>query len=105
MNDKELLELAAKAAGMDGYSYVKSNAYHGDNFDTQWVMRKNYCPPWNPLFCSKDALRLAVKLELDIVFLNGDTVVLNACHGGGDPNARTRLAIVNAAASIGKAMP
>lgn len=59
MNDKELLELAAKAAGID---YIK---------DCIWVENGFYSPlakheriSWNPLTDDGDALRLAVNLGL-----------------------------------------
>lgn len=94
MTDRELLELAAKAAGYP-------HEWHGEiQIETDHEPRK-----WNPLTDDGDALRLAVTLQLDIEFLNGDTHVLNACEGGPDKLAQTRRAIVLAAAEIGKGMP
>jgi hypothetical protein len=88
MEDKELLELAAKAAG---HSYQ------------EWVPG-HYNPKgdWNPLTDDGDALRLAVKLELieglAIDFRQGEM-------DGPDPYAATRRAIVRAAAAeIGREM-
>lgn len=102
MSDRELLEMAAKAAGL----------------------RINFHPcasySWNPLTNDGDALRLAVKLRLlmnreinmdhDIVEVFGperdDFSRHCSTEGiGTDPYAATRRAIVRAAAEIGKAMP
>lgn len=84
MNDRELLELAAKVAAVD---------FHGG------VM-------WNPLSDDGDALRLAVQLFRDIRFwyFENSVSVGNelrvAC--GDDPCAATRRAIVYAAALVGE---
>ena len=97
-NDRELLELAAKAAGIDAR---RLPAAWPNRFDDDL---------WNPLTDDGDALRLAVKLRLDIQY-NDDSVysgngdVLN--HqlfewNNDDPYAATRRAIVRAAAEIGK---
>lgn len=97
MNDMQLLELAAKAAGRK-WHWESGVFVLEDAGPTE-------CSAWNPLTDDGDALRLAVALQLDIVFMNGDTLVLNVCEGGGDPFQRTRNAIVRAAAEIGKGMP
>jgi hypothetical protein len=83
MRDKELLELAAKAA----WGNLESG--------------------WNPLTDDADALRLAVKLELNVLVGvakdgEGRIVVETSLD---DPYAATRRAITRAAAEIGKAMP
>ena len=106
MTDKELLELAAKAAGIDlGYWSPTYNAYWTGEY-------------WNPLTDDGDALRLAVKLGLAIrvlekcVFVESDPETLLGqsqyseleMYGNSDPYAATRRAIVRAAAEIGKAM-
>ena len=96
--DRELLEMAAKAAR---YQYAKHGGY---------IVVDGIPGNWNPLTDDGDALRLAVKLEIELWFGNGG---LNA-YGmsmdieedyGEDPAAATRRAIVRAAAEIGKAMP
>jgi len=60
MTDKELLELSAKAAGLnlDWDSYTAMNLHRpmASLGDTNWFQ-------WNPLTDDGDALRLAVKLE------------------------------------------
>lgn len=112
-NDKELLELAAKAAGMMNYAYFGSNMYE------EAVHGVPHCggigQAWNPITDDGDALRLAVKLKIDFYegagdspeawagyYLPGFTKQKFACvpHGN-DPYAATRLAIVRAAAEIG----
>ena len=100
MTDKELLELAAKAAGIS-------------------LIRSRLDEPilWSPLTDDGDALRLAVKLGITIGPESDDVVGkslvrvswLNRTHslgeyGDGDLYAATRRAIVRAAAEIGKAM-
>ena len=110
MTDRELLEMAAKAAGF--YWRV------GADFEIQraymtWEV-------WNPLTDDGDALRLAVKLGLGIDAADGtpdgcgDTPATRVDASDGrmlmieahyqDPYAATRRAIVRAAAEIGKAM-
>lgn len=72
---------------------------------------KSTASPWNPLTSDADALRLAVKLRLDVTHWGG-TVNVNKPgprhvhvpeHWGpdGDVSAATRRAIVRAAAQIG----
>jgi hypothetical protein len=90
LNDKELLELAAKAAGIE----IEWYAPNVEVWDFAQV------PNWNPLTDDGDALRLAVKLCL----LNNHEIAIapvNVWHGD-DPYAATRRAIVRAAAEIGK---
>lgn len=108
MTDKELLELAAKAAGIrlewDGDPEMWSPIYYdGKTFHA-----------FNPLTDDGDALRLAVKLNLsmdlfdDAIFV-GYTPNCNDCDQvreelNNDPYAATRRAIVRAAAEIGRGM-
>ena len=109
--DRELLELAAKAAEITlardphgVYRNVTAFAPEGNVFTA---------PLWNPLTDDGDALRLVVKLQLPIEFMAGRLVVVNNAsmlHGdardhGGDLCAATRRAIVRAAAEIGKQQP
>ena len=70
MTDRELLELAAKASGELTASWCGNDAY----FDG--VLSR-----WNPLEDDGDALRLAVKLELDVSFGLGGAVVENYRKG------------------------
>lgn len=98
MTDREMLELAAKAAGIFDL-----------RFDNKGVAYRNVHIEWNPLESDGDALKLAVKLGLLI-----DTQYNNGVGVGSasfeevwestavEPYAATRRAIVRAAAEIGK---
>lgn len=61
MNDRELLELAAKAAGVIGEWNGPFNCLLLTGTQTNAG-----CETWNPLTDDGDALRLAVKLDLTI---------------------------------------
>lgn len=124
MTDRELLELAAKAAGLTKYSewadQIKdhdSPHYMGCALHSKGV--GGQADSWNPLIDDGDALRLAVMLGIEIKFNYGmvsDTVEARYPHGehGGikavfesldnDPYAATRRAIVRAASEIGRGM-
>lgn len=96
MTDRELLELAAKAAGIEPASYMGR--------DVGWYVPGRGVGSWSPLTDDGDALRLAVKLKIQIT---PEYVFQGPWEGGGflrDPYAATRRAIVRAAAEIGKAM-
>jgi hypothetical protein len=71
MNDRELLELAAKAAGL--------LLEHPDDEDGVFIAREKYRNGyvWNPLTDDGDALRLAVKLELDLLIYEDGAEVLS----------------------------
>ena len=101
--DRELLELAAKAAG------------HGVEFDPvsglTWLDNKYTGLLWNPLHVDGDAFRLAVKLSLHVKVCRRVVLVEQREIGDDkiellqpDPYAATRRAIVRAAAEIGAAM-
>ena len=104
MTDKELLELAAKAAGFEVVFYGNECVGVGiSDCKRDW--------PWNPLADDGDALRLAVKLgfgisiplsnkRTDVVTFSGPITSVIEAHG--DPYAATRRAITRAAAEIGK---
>ena len=104
MTDRELLELAAKAAG---YSVRTDLTYEG-------VIVINDGVFWNPLTNDGAALRLAVALNMGIsipVFNKHRADVIsfrhplaNAIEEGNDPYATTRRAIVRVAAAIGEQM-
>ena len=101
--DRELLELAARAAGV---------LFFVDSRGRCMEMLANLMPcPWNPLADDGDALRLAVRLSLMLdTAYNSHTAVGSAslCEilegHSGDPLAATRRAIVRAAAAIGEGM-
>jgi hypothetical protein len=95
MTDKELLELAAKAAGLPRRSW-----------DYEWCRSHGHMVTfsdiWNPLTDDGDALRLAVRLGM---FMRSIVKDIPRSEYDADPYAATRRAITRAAAEIGKAMP
>ena len=101
--DKKLLELAAKAAGYD-YKPLQGIVVMAG-------VRRN----WNPLDDGGDALRLAVKLKIDILqrIAEPRVAAVAAMHSPkiesvpdeGQRLSVTRRAIVRAAAAIGEATP
>ena len=114
MTDRELLELAAKAAGIEydkettekDYKYGLWLTIHGDPYEGQ---RRS----WNPLIKDSDAFRLAVTLNMCVTsFTDGKMAgFVIGSHGyevneenDGDPLAATRRVIVRAAAEIGMAL-
>jgi hypothetical protein len=118
MNDRKLLELAAKAAGQRIVEWAKD----GNGVDVAIIIRGDgdgfSKRPWQPLLENQmtdadgDALRLAVKLNLAISIEEGQSwahseqVMMGSPvqHDGTDPCAATRRAITRAAAEIGKGM-
>ena len=99
-NDRELLELAAKAAGMHHliHNGGKTNAYYACS--REYMTSAGSHTPWNPLTDDGDALRLAVKIGLPLPMVTA----IKAGLADADPYAATRRAIVRAAAEIGKGM-
>ena len=111
MTDRELLEFAAKAAGVKAYWSDNLEDWQKDLIDP-YVNKKK----WNPLTDSGDVLELAVKLRSYGIIISLAALVqveILALHCDSpyeeldttDPVAATRLAIVRAAAEIGKQMP
>lgn len=111
MNDRELLEMAAKAADVD--AQWRPNVATGGEWlavaeDDGWV-------EWNPLLHDDDALRLSVKLNMSVsmgpvevsantisgalrnAFFRESRITQNACTA-------TRRVIVLAAAEVGRSM-
>ena len=107
MTDREELEFAAKAAGIAWSQEYQ--CYLGEP-DVNGVSVK-----WLPLTDDGDALRLAVKLDLQIHPSGDEIWVSNPAASlaedvvfetyRDDPYAATRRAIVRAAAEIGRNMP
>ncbi len=110
---REQHELAARAAGLT--ITWKTGHCKGGAFEAPFIGDQ----PWRPKDDDGDALRLAVKCQIDFYegtgdgreawagyFKRGHLRQKFACipHGS-DPCAATRLAIFNAAVEIGKAMP
>ncbi len=108
MNDRELLEKAAKAAGIDVPKKLNSWLTYGDKYGFQWwnMDGTKTEKTFNPMHDDGDALRLAVRLKMSL------SVGIARSDAGefsdfSDPcdYAATRRAIVRAAAAIGEAMP
>ena len=99
--DRELLELAAKAAGIN-IRWKKVTTFCGliDVAFDRLTDRE-----WNPRDDDGDALRLAVKLNLLDGLERRASDLAAEVNYDMDPCAATRLAIVRAAAAIGEAMP
>lgn len=104
MTDRELLEAAAKAVGIEINWVRNSGCYYYENPETGHEI-------FDPLTDDGDALRLAVKLGIEVTPFNTSKVtrsrVLRSIDSDiceaheGDPYAATRRAIVRAAAEIG----
>jgi hypothetical protein len=98
--DRELLEAAAKAAGIE-FGWIH---------DTPRIRAEMGWTPWNPLTDDGDALRLAVELlfEIDMdrrsIAIRHQTGVKILQAFNKDRCATTRRAIVRAAAAISKEM-
>jgi hypothetical protein len=118
MTDRELLELAAKAAG---YEKIEYHNLEGSMLDIRYGRDEaiwNGEDYWNPLVDDCEALRLAVKLNLIVGAygtytsvcqtsapeLSEEIVIFYGSSDNLDPYAATRRAIVRAAAEIGKNM-
>ena len=112
-SDRELLELAAKAAGyaVEPDAHIPSGGI--------WLAESDGDKPWNPITDDGDALRLAIKLNLTICCAQYDafTQVFIGDHDSRgsksisersscieDMGRITRRAIVRAAAAIVESM-
>ena len=97
MTDRELLESAAKVAYEDLISCCDAERF-----------LDGLLSGWNPLQNDSDALRLAIKLQLNIHLGSGAVSVYSICYKEilsfvwyeGDSQKATRRAIVMAAAKI-----
>ena len=111
MTDREYLELAAKAAGIELRWHPDGTAYSDSRCKDYWGV-------WNPLTDDGDALRMAVKLFMfvdsaagapdsfgaELVRAGNEVVDKTEPRTHNDPYADTRRAIVRAAAEIGRSM-
>ena len=133
MTDRELLELAAKSAGWTGWqskhgywniespegeksthchSWTSYDPYTGERLQEPTFGDAIADANWNPLTDDGDALRLAVKLGLQVfqtkyyVRCGRKTIEMPIEESKRDQDhyAATRRAIVRAAAEIGKDM-
>ena len=116
MIDRELLELAARAAGIGLF-----DDEHGETWRVYYTDPNNGLKRytrWNPLTDDGDALRLAVKLFMfvdsaagapdsfgaELVRAGNEVVDKTEPRTHNDPYAATRRAIVRAAAEIGRSV-
>ena len=117
MTDREMLELAARAAGLKEFTEINGRFA----VRTRFTGMQDWSP-WNPRTDDGDALRLAVKLMIRVSVnrafrlsipgsvtveypdRDGFYVALGEAVTNGDPYAATRRAIVRAAAEIGRQM-
>jgi hypothetical protein len=101
--DRELLELAAKAVGINYHHISDEGVWWREN------PMSDLADCWNPLTDDGDALRLAVKLGLQIdtpKYLGfGSSCGNMTVFRDGCPYAQTRQAVVRAAAEIGRSAP
>ena len=120
--DREMLEMAAKAAGI---AVVRARLH--DPACRDFLIRGSVrnpsqdLGPWNPLADDGDALRLAVKLYIGVrphgpdhwqqpnvavaLWDFGDKSGRVTVEHGDDPQRAARRAITRAAAAVGEAMP
>lgn len=125
MTDRELLELAAKAAGFKKYyahylgreSFVTYDVRLYNEGTEEWGTAET-TRAWNPLTDDGDALQLVVKLDLSSLITwhypegtkSREVWSPNSGYDSGkaterygdDPYAATRRAIVRAAAELGR---
>ena len=112
-NDRELLELAAKAAKIDGrYASLDEFPDWMTVHDGEGVYYTS-SQAWNPLTDDGDALQLAIKLGMNI-YTGHIKMIVELPSDGDDPAIQTsepklddpcaaaRRAIVRAAAEIGR---
>lgn len=110
MTDRELLELAAKAAGVELFDDEHGETWRVYHTDPNNGLKRY--TRWNPLTDDGDALRLAVKLGIAPIQDQKEKVCaaywtdVHCVHSAykDDPYAATRRAIVRAAVEIGRSM-
>ena len=107
MTDRELLEMAAKAAWIVGVWHDRGQCIHVTDcagMSDIW---------WRPFDDDGDALRLAVDLKLQLIIYKDWVEILqdgirltnaDSVYSAGCMRETTRRAIVRAAAAIGSAM-
>ena len=111
--DRELLEAAAKAAGIEIARSRLDDPLRRDMLivnEPEDPQDPGRLKGWNPLTNSGDALELAVKLGIQVLYsdFSGEAEVkwdrgfrCFSEYGPNDPMAATRRAIVRAAAALG----
>ena len=105
MDDKELIELAAKAAGEDVEWHDSGSYFYRKSCN--WPAEKGF---FNPLHDDGEALRLAAKLVLNVLASEACILAedengvecIEYMYGPEDYTSGWRRAIVRAAAEIGR---
>ena len=106
-NDRELIELAAKAYGIQVKGWLNDKLI-GFDTNTEWPVNGD----WNPLESDGDALRLMVALQISVTPCFGSTYIdaggrLDFSHIHSENETAisgARRAIVMMAAEIGRGM-
>ncbi len=110
MSDRELLEAAAKAAGLEfKWEELRGGAGNVGGYARARQPGADAFPIWRPLTDDGDALRLAVALRMCVepwgsgaaaVVSIDNRAICAEPHYGDDPERATRRAIVRAAAAL-----
>ena len=112
MNDKTLLELAAKAAGINVVGDIEKYLVFPERRAGGFIIETatGGHTGWNPLTDDGDALRLAVMLEIELKFNDAGVAarakyfdVWQGSMRTDDKNRAVRYVITKAAAEVGKA--
>lgn len=105
-NDRELIELAAKAYGIQVKGWINDKLI-GFDTNTEWPVNGD----WNPLESDGDALRLMVALQISVTPCCGSTYIdaggqldFSHVHSNETAISGARRAIVMMAAEIGRGM-
>lgn len=100
MNERTMLERAARAAGIEG-QFVAPKEVDTERWGILTFMGFGHVAIWNPLTDDGDALRLAVTLRItDLAIAVGGYIMSEKYREGDDIYAITRRAIVRAASSL-----
>ena len=116
MNDQQLLEMAAKAAGIKG-TLIEQEGMFSIRVEPKILGQKYYF--WNPLYNDSQAFRLSMKLSMHVASTGTNVLARSkSVHveyydaetdlfGNEQSNLMkaARRAIVRAAAEVGEAMP
>lgn len=109
-NDKELLELAAKAAGVDGV-YCKTHDWNDNSWDGIGYQNYHYLSWWNPLRSKSNCLQMEIDLKFAAIEFDDETDTWVVCKKIGKYEYRgiashkdRQRASTMAAAKIGRSM-
>jgi len=102
MNDRKLLEAAAKAAGIEIRCFVDwVTDYDSPHYSISAIQRAGTWETWNPLVDDGDAFRLAVQFNLFDENPDFQYTMYEEMNNQSDNLYSTRRAIVRAVVSIG----